>query len=264
MTSQNMKNHIYLLFSFFFSIAVQGQETFQPKQVGENAGIIYNQEFAVGVRAHTHGWAVGVNFGNLKTYYLTKYMHFEFGELKHAKEVRQSFDTPSALNGRISKAFKYGKQNSLLVLRAGIGAKRYFSEKAKHKGVAVGISYEGGATLGLLKPYYLELRAPDGAFTISTKYSEATADRFLDIWQIHGASGWVKGFSEISFLPGINGKFAVHFDWGAYDEYVKSLEAGIMVDVFTRKAPIMVELDNVENNQVFLNLFLHLQFGKRW
>jgi len=37
-----------------------------------------------------------------------------------------------------------------------------------------------------------------------------------------------------------------------------------MVDVFTRKAPIMVELDNVENNQVFLNLFLHLQFGKRW
>jgi hypothetical protein len=191
-------------------------------------------------------------------------MHFEIGELKHAKEVRQSFDTPSALNGRISRAFKYGKQNNLFVLRGSLGAKRYFSEKAKHKGVAVGISYEGGATLGLLKPYYLELRAGDGQFTASTKYSAATADSFLDIWKIHGASGWTKGISEISFLPGINGKFAVHFDWGAYDEYVKSLEAGIMVDVFTRKAPIMVELDNVENNQVFLNLFLHLQFGKRW
>jgi hypothetical protein len=259
-----MKINIYLLFSLFFSCALQGQETFQPKQLNENVGIIYNQEFSVGARMHTHGWAAGVNFGNLKTYYLTKYMHFEFGELKHAKEVRQSFDTPSALNGRISRAFKYGKQNNLFVLRSSVGAKRYFSEKAKHKGVAVGISYEGGATLGLLKPYYLELRAPDGQYTISTKYSEASDSRFLDIWQIHGASGLGKGISEISFLPGINAKFAVHFDWGAYDEYVKSLEAGIMVDAFTRKAPIMVELDNVENSQVFINLFLHLQFGKRW
>lgn len=259
-----MKIYIYLLFSLFFSLSLHGQETIQPKQMNENVGIIYNQEFAVGIRMHTHGWAAGVNFGNLRTYYQTKYLHFEFGELKHAKEVRQSFDTPSTLNGRISRAFKYGKQNNLFVLRGSVGAKRYFSEKAKHKGVAVGISYEGGVTLGLLKPYYLELRASDGQFTTATKYSEATADRFLDIWQIHGASGWTKGFGEISFLPGINGKVAVHFDWGAFDEYVKSMEAGIMVDVFTRKAPIMVETGNVENNQLFLNLFVHLQFGKRW
>lgn len=227
-------------------------------------GVVYNQEFALGFRMHTNGFAIGTTFGKLKTYYQTNYWHFELGELKHEKEFRQSFDTPTPINGRISRAFKYGKQNNLYVLRGAKGVKRYFSEKAKHKGVAFGISYEGGATLGLLKPYYLELRAGDGRVTVPTKYSEEQANRFLDIYAIQGASGWTKGLGELSVIPGAHGKFAVHFDWGAFDEYLKSIEAGIMVDFFSKKVPIMVEQENVENNQLFLNLFLHLQFGKRW
>ena len=259
----NIRLKLYLLPLLLSSVVLTAQETFQPKQLEEDKGIIYNQEFAIGLRVHTHGFSVGANIGKLKTYYLTKYLHFELGELKHQKEVRQNFDTPSTLNGRISRAFKYGKQNNLYVLRGGIGAKRYFTEKAKHKGVAVGISYEGGATLGILKPYYLELRAGDGKFSASKKYTDDKV-RFLDITQIHGASSWTKGFGDISLLPGINAKLAVHFDWGAYDEYVKSIEGGIMIDAFSRKAPIMVEVAGVENPRLFINLFLHLQFGKRW
>jgi hypothetical protein len=241
------------------------QETIQPKQMDDPAkGIIYNREFSTNFRLHTHGLSFGISGGRLQTYYRTKYWHVEVGELKHAKEFRQSWDAPSSLNGRVSRAFKYGKQNNLLVLRGGIGNKRYFSEKAKHKGVAVGISYEAGGTLGLLKPYYLELQSGDGNTTYAARYSEETASRFLDITKIHGASSWGKGFGQASFLPGAHARFSVHFDWGAFDEYLKSFEGGVMVDVFARKAPIMVELDNVENNQLFLNLFLNLQFGKRW
>jgi hypothetical protein len=252
-----------LLLSF---TAMQAQETFQPKQLDDPAkGIVYNKEFAVGLRMHTNGFSLGVNLGEIKTYYRTRYWHFEIGELQHPKEFRQSFDTPSTVNGRISRAFKYGKENSLLVLRAAIGEKRYFSEKAKYKGVAVGLSYEAGATLGMLKPYYLELRAGDGRASITTKYSETTAARFLDIWQIQGASSWSEGLGELSLVPGAHLKAAVHFDWGAYDAYLKSIEAGVMVDAFARETPIMVETSpSVENKQLFINLFLHLQFGKRW
>jgi hypothetical protein len=260
-----MKLKIYLLTILSCAaLGLSAQETIQPKQLDDaSKGIIYNKEFALGLRLHTHGLAAGFSIGKIKTYYLTKYFHIELGELKHAKEIRQSFDTPSTLSGRISRAFKYGKQNNLYAIRAGIGRKRYFSEKAKHKGVAVGISYEAGATLGLLKPYYLELRSENNR-SVATKYSEEDAARFLDITQIHGSSGWSKGLTEISLLPGAHGRAAVHFDWGAFDEYLKSIEAGIMVDVFSRKAPIMVEADNVENNQLFINLFIHLQFGKRY
>lgn len=259
------EKYFLLLLIGFCALNLAAQETIQPKQLEDpSKGIVYNREFAMNFRLHTHGYSFGANFGTLQTYYRTKYWHFELGELKHAKEFRQSWDAPSSLNGRVSKAFKYGKQNNLFVLRGGLGGKRYFSEKAKHKGVAVGISYEGGATLGLLKPYYLELQAGDGNLSYSARYTEENAARFLDINKIHGASSWTKGFGHLSAIPGAHARFAVHFDWGAFDEYLKSFEGGVMVDFFTKKAPIMVELPGVENNQLFLNLFLNLQFGKRW
>jgi hypothetical protein len=221
----------------------------------------------VGARIHTNGFALGVDIGRLKTYYLTQFIHFEIGELKHDREVRQSFDFPSSLNGKISRAFKYGKRNSLYTLRVGFGQKRYFSEKAKKKGVAVGLTYQFGPTLGLVKPYYLELfpseNSPD-RLPISTRYSALTHDRFTEIWNIYGASNWTKGLDELSVLPGGHLKVAMHFDWGAFDEYIKAFEAGFMLDVFAKKAPIMVEIDGIENRPYFLNLFLNIQFGKRW
>jgi len=253
-----------ILLPLFF--AASGQNTFQPKQLDEAfKGIIYNQETAFNVRLHTNGFAFGLDFGKIKTYYQTKYLHIELGELKHNRETRQSPDNATSQNGTVSRAFKFGKKNNLYTLRVGYGTKRYFSEKAKRKGVSVGLNYEIGPTLGLIKPYYIELRTADGGPNPqSTKYSEEVHDRFLDVWSIHGSSGWTRGLDELSVLPGVHGKISVHFDWGAFDQYVKAVEAGIMLDVFSRKAPIMVETEEVRNRAYFLNLFLNLQFGKRW
>lgn len=260
-----MKHRLHIILPMIlFCFAAQAQQVIQPRPMKEDAGILYNQEFATGLRLHTNGFAVGITMGNIETYYRTRFFHAELGEIKHPKEYRQSFDNPGSINGRIARPFKFGKQNNFYVLRGGIGIKRYLTEKAKHKGVAVGLAYEGGLTMGILKPYYLELRSTEGINSVSTKYTPETADRFLNIWQIHGASSWTRGLGELSLLPGAHGKVSVHFDWGAFDEYVKAIEAGVMVDVFTKKAPIMVETADVQNSQVFINLFLHLQFGKRW
>jgi hypothetical protein len=265
-------NQIAPVFAFLVFLAgnsLSGQETFQPKQVDDidNKGLIYNREVAFNIRLHTNGFAMGAEFGRLRTYYLTRTFHIELGELKHHKEYRTNLDRSSA-TGRISRSFIFGKQNNFFVLRGGIGQKRYFSEKAKTKGVAVGISYKGGPSLGLLKPYYLELLSTEnnpGPFvsTVSAKYSKDIHDEFLDPWNIFGASNWTRGFDEIKLVPGLHGQFAVHFDWGAFDEYLKAVEAGVMLDVYLRKVPIMVETPNVENRPFFLNLFINLQLGKR-
>lgn len=238
----------------------------------ENKGIVYNKEFTVDLKLHTHGYALGVNIGKLKTYYLTQYYNIELGELKHPKEFRQSFDFQSPQTSKVSRAFVFGKQNNFFVLRGGYGEKRYFSEKAKRRGLAVGVSYEAGPSIGFLKPYYLELvRFVDGdlnQFIIrSENYSEDNRDTFLDITSIYGSSGFSKGLSEISLIPGGHAKAAVHFDWGAFDEFVKAIEAGIMVDFYFQTVPIMVEspeVPNVENSSIFFNLYINLQLGKRW
>jgi hypothetical protein len=264
-----MKNIFTLILAFvsgLVAVDAQGLDYERPL-MDESKGVIYNKELAFDIRMHTYGFALSTSIGRIKTYYLTNYFHLEVGEIRHPKEQRQSFDYPS--NGKTSRSFVYGKQNSFLVVRAGKGAKRYLSEKAKRKGVAVGINYEGGVALGILKPYYLDFwrsdsNNPSNVYIISEKYTGDNEDSFLDISRIYGSSGFLKGFNEISVVPGVQGKFGVHFAWGAFDEFVKAFEAGIMVDVFFKKIPIIVEVQNAENRPFFINLYLSLQLGKRW
>lgn len=239
-----------------------------------NKGILYSREVTVDFKIHTNGFGLGVNIGELQSYNKTSFWNIELMEIKHPKELRQSFDFQPTTNGKVSRAFIFGKRNSFFSLRGGFGQKRYFSEKAKRKGVAIGLSYSAGPSLGILKPYYLELKyqedQPQGNSDIvirSEKYSEDNSDVFLDISDIFGASSFARGLSEISVVPGGHAKVALHFDWGAFDEFVKAVEAGIMVDFYFRTIPIMVEAPSVtaaENTPIFINLFLNLQLGKRW
>lgn len=228
-------------------------------------GILYNQERALEIRPHSNGGAVGFQFGKIVTYYKTRYYQFDIGLLKHPKEFRQSitFHSGNPFTGT-ANSFTYGKQNHLIILRAGFGEKKYFSDKAKRKGIAVGVNYQLGASLGLLKPYYLNLsRLEDNGFEdyISTeRYSEENAALFLDETKIIGPASFLKGFDEISIVPGLNARIGAHFSLGAFDKYVKAFEMGIAVDAFVKRIPIMV----IENNTpVFINGYLSFQIGKR-
>ena len=150
-----------------------------------------------------------------------------------------------------------------MVLRAGMGEKRYFSEKARRKGVAVGINYEGGVSLGLLKPYYLNLSRvePSGDQRIvAERYSAENADVFLDVNRIYGSASFYKGFNEISAMPGLHGKIGLHLSHGAFDRGVRALEIGMMIDAYFKRVPIMV-IDN--NLPFFFNGYITLQLGRR-
>jgi hypothetical protein len=252
----------FLFFGVFLLVVACAQAQTSSSSTG-GAGILYNRETVFNLKLTTNrGFAPGMEFGRLRTYYKTTYFHFNVGEIKHAKETRQSAD-PSV--GRSFRPFVFGKQNNLLVARAGWGAKRYFTEKARTRGVAVGMSYAVGPTLGMLKPYYLALRrpAPDNPGSsriVHEKYSTDNADIFLDNTRILGASPFTRGLGEIDLAPGAHATLALHLDWGAFDEFVKALEIGAMIDVFARNTPIMVLEDN---NPVFFNFFVNLQLGKR-
>jgi len=247
------------------SFCIHGQTTIQPKQIDYSLiGILYNHERAGDLQIHTNGFALAYVVGDIRKYYLTRYRYFGVGLLKHPREYRQAVNFQSGnLILKTSSAFAYGKQHNFIVARAGIGEKRYFSEKAKRKGVAVGISYEGGISLGILKPYYLDLNRLEpsgGSVAVTEKYSEENADLFLDVSRIQGAASFFKGIDEISILPGFHGKIGAHFSIGAFERDVRALELGIMCDIYFKRVPLMI----IENNQpFFLNLYATLQIGRR-
>lgn len=255
------------------SLRVLAQEVIVPGQnyYEERKGIVYNREFSVNFKLHTQGYSFGVDIGRLKTYYRTQFYSIEIGEIKHPKEFRQSFEGRNPVTNQIARAFIFGKANNFIPLRVGFGETRYLSEKAKRKGLAIGVSYAVGPSLGILKPYYLDLLRDrnDGSnqYISSERYSGTNDTIFLNIYKVFGSSGFAKGLGQVQLMPGAHAKFAVHFDWGAFDEFVKALDAGIMLDLYFKKVPIMVDsplVTNAENKPFFVNLYLNLQLGKRW
>lgn len=258
-----------LLGLFFISLTINlaAQKVFQPKQINTNfKGLVYKEEFSFDLRVMTHGGSIGYTVGELQTYYKTNYYQFELGYLKDSRERKQNMNTTFRTEGS-SESFVYGKQNSLFVLRGGKGFKKYLSEKAIRRGIAVGYSFEGGVSLGVLKPTYLKLKYateenPSGEIR-SERYSEEIRDKYLDFNSIFGGSSFWEGFFESTIAVGLHGKASGHFALGAFEEYVRSSELGISFDLFPKKMPIFVETEALKNRRLFLNLFVSFHIGKR-
>jgi len=264
-----MKFYFLIFFIVLSGFTLSGQKSFQPKQVDFDwKGIIYRNENTGRITLHTNGFSLAYNSGRVKTYYLTNYYHAEIGYLSDSREQRQSRNLPQSFN-KISQSFRYGKQNQAFVLRAGKGTKKLLTDKAKRKGVAIGINYEAGPAIALLKPVYLELMynlEQDNRFFNELrveKYSEDNAEKFLDYNSIFGGGPASKGWTELSIVPGLQGKLALFFSLGAYEEFAKSIEIGIMGDLFIKKIPIMVETQAISNKPYFLNFYATVEFGKR-
>lgn len=259
---------IYLqLILMLFVLQLPAQVTFQPKALDFDwKGVVYNNERTVDFRLHPNGWALAYNTGTILTYEKTKYYQFEIGKHSDPREKTQS--RPYNLNlVRGAGSFTYGKINNFYVARAGMGRKKYLSEKAIRKGIAVAYNYQVGPTLGILKPYYLRVYADRGDLpghtTRNIKYTEENAEKFLDLRSVASESNFAEGLLESKIIPGIQGKIGVHFDAGAYDEFVKAIEIGAMIDIFTQTIPLMAPTQNHSNKPFFLNLYVNLQFGKR-
>lgn len=259
-----MKKLFYILCFLSIGSIIGAQTTIQPRQMDYSySGVLYSEESSFQVGLHSSGFYLGYRKGLIKKYYLTTFYHFDLANLKHPKEYHQSIRAQSVLHNIPSgNGFTYGKQNSFFALRGGLGARRYYSEKAKRKGVSVALTYEGGASLGILKPYYLDISTyeNDRYFIRAIRYSENSKSEFLDLNKIAGSSSVLKGLTQISVIPGLQGKAALNFAFGEAEQFIKSLEAGLGIDVYMRKIPIMIESPNTA---YFINFFLGIDFGKR-
>ena len=263
------KNIIVFIFCLAIGFPLTGQKTFQPKSTDNDwVGIIYRKEMAYEGRLYTNGASIGINVGTIDTYLKTSYYHLSIGYLTDPREKRQNRNISFGFPER-SRSFIFGKQNNIINLRGGFGRKRFISEKARRKGVAIGYDYQIGPSLALVKPYFLNLifavEGPNGneRELRAVRFTEENAELFTDFNNIFGGAGYFNGFGDISVTPGIQGYYGLFFSLGAFDEYVKSFEVGLMADIYVRKVPILIETEAVKNRPYFFNLYLKFIFGKR-
>ena len=258
-----------LTFILLFALCTSGaaQVVFQPKQIDfTNKGVLYDTERAFDIKFYTNGFGLAVNIGEIESYYRTSYFTVEFGTLKDFRERRQNKNVNFSGVG-LSSSFTYGKQNSIYMFKFARGTKHYLTEKAKRRGLAVGLSYNYGLSLVLKKPYYLQIVDFEAdnfdEALLTERLTDDNRERFLDYNSIFGGTGFFEGFWNIRPTVGFHGKAGAHFAFGAFDKAVKAIEVGLQVDAFPRRLPILVERDDIRNKYVHINMYVLAHFGKR-
>lgn len=233
--------------------------------------IVFRNEFAVGGIVHSNGWGLSLHFVKINNISKKTVREISVYDIRHPKEYR----LPGlSLTGQSSaNSYIYGKRNNLFAINASIGTVRTIAEKARRSGVEVDFYYAGGVSLGILKPYYLDIITDivdQTPIVEQVRYTEETADLFTN-GIIVGSSGFGYGWDKVKFHPGIHAKVALQFDWANYNEFVKAIEAGIMLNVFAPSINDMLKgnfsgiylLANEDEAYCFANLYIRLKLGKR-
>ncbi len=236
----------------------------------ENFSTLKQKELSFGGRMNTNGWSISSTYDRSSGFYDSRFYRLELVNYKDPKEKKVNNESAITVNSRFGnhpKSYIYAKQNSFFSLQLSTGKRLLIGDKAEKNGVSAEFIYQYGISVGLIKPYYLDLIytiQSDGFtqnITRSERYSEANHDKFLDQRYIFGAAGFSNGLTEITPVPGLHAKTGFHFDWSPFNEIVRALDVGISADVYFRKIPIML---NDQNKFYFVNFYLGIEFGKRW
>ncbi len=270
-----VKNLIFCL-CIIVSVSVNADAQ-APVSSAQTAQLLYRKESTFGIVAHTTGWGFNYRNGKHLTGDNKRVYELEFLKVRSPKEVK--VDNPSVDN---PKGFYYGKLNSVFFLRGGIGfqhviyGKDNYANAESNKGtqgegdMLSGVNSEesskvieirylifGGASLAFAKPIYLDI--------INTSLNTVTTERYdpekHPLSYIYGKAPFSRGIEQTKIHPGLYAKMGLSFEFSPYSDGVKTLETGIVLDYFATPIPMMAYNKPLP---LFLNLYLSINFGKKW
>ncbi len=251
-----MRKQIFLLsVAVFVSVSLFSQ---RKQKLTDPRDYQYKHEASAGGRIQTNGFSIFGEYGWIKDIKRTRLLQLEYSYFIDYRQKKQ--------NSRITggRDYVFGVQNRFHTIRVAYGFKRVIADKAPRNGVCLSATFFGGVSLGLLKPYYLNLLQPtDGGIpeVKAERYSAANETRFLSRDSIVEAAPIRYGLNQIQPVAGAHVKAGLDFDWGSKDEFVKALQAGVMIDVYYKRLPLMI---NNSNRFYQASFYLSFQFGKRW
>jgi hypothetical protein len=222
-------------------------------QNGEDVNVLYRNEASFGVFIHSAGgFGIGYRRGEHVTGKRKKMFEIESSNFKHAKEVKTVNN-----NYANSKGFVYGKLNSILLFRSGVGFQNILYQKSDKKSVEIRYSYFVGTTLAFAKPVYLEAKTSSSSSLPSIqKYTPDIPEE-----DIYGKAPFFNGIGGTTIYPAGYAKFALSFDYADRYNDIKSIETGIIADAYPKALPIMAFN---KKQQVYLSLYLKIMWGKKW
>jgi hypothetical protein len=215
----------------------------------EEGELVFRKHSIFGFKASTDGYGLSYEIGRFKSNRVTNIYQLELNEKKHRQEKKLS-----TINGFEFNSIILYKMNNFYQLKLGMGQQRIIGGKGNKNGVAVAVVYAGGISLGLVKPYMVDVDA--GGKRFRSSYPTISDSSYQPI----GASGFTVGWGDVSLKPGLHAKAAMRFDYGRFNETVTGIEVGINTEFYSGKIPQMML---TEQKQFFFNGYITLLLGRR-
>ncbi|WP_460567616.1 hypothetical protein [Flaviaesturariibacter terrae] len=221
----------------------------------EEGVLVYRKQSAFGLQLRSNGYGLFFELGRRKTPRWTNVYAAELTEIKHPKEEKGSNNT-----GAFNSSYIYGKINNFYQFKLGFGREYILGQKGNKNGVAVIAFGQGGLSLGLLRPYYIDIQ--EGAEKRSIKYESADSLKFLGFTSspILGSSGIGKGWNEMQVRPGAYIKMGLRFDFNRYNERMQAVQIGFSLEGYGQGIEQLVYNDP---KKLFFQLHLAYVFGGR-
>jgi len=249
----------FLILTFFiFSAFSQELKDDQTRlNNGEDLNVLYRNEATFGVFGHSaSGFGIAYRKGIHASAVTKRMWEIEAQNFKHPKEVKTV--NPYYEN---AKGFVYGKLNSVLLLRGGVGMQNVIYTKSDKKSVEIRYSYFLGATLGIAKPVYLEIVTPTNDPSVNVVSTERYDPDYHFPQNIYGKAPFFTGVDKTKIYPAGYAKLALSFEYADRYNAVKAIETGLIGDFYIKAIPMMAFN---KKQQVYVMCYLKIIWGKKW
>ncbi|MFO7671257.1 MAG: hypothetical protein R6W31_16485 [Bacteroidales bacterium] len=237
-----------LMICISFPLVLTGQG-----EIDEQRHTLFRDESTFAAFLNSNGFSVNYRHGYYRDARNQFLIDADFTYVKDPKEIKTQ-----VVYDYNTRRYVFGKENLFWELKALAGWQSELYRKYDKNGISVRLFYEGGISLGFLKPIYYEV------FTYSA-IGEAVDREYLKFdpsihqSQIGGRGPFFMGFNELSVVPGATVKAGLSFEYSQRDAVIHALEAGISLTLYPKKMTIMA---TDQNKFFFFNLSVGYRFGK--
>lgn len=216
--------------------------------------LVYTRQNTFNIGIHSQGFGAGFKLGKIKNINVTQNWEAEVITLHSLKEIKTM--NLSSYNAR---PFVYGKLNSVVGLRFGYGQERRIFGKPYWGGIETRWTYEFGASLALVKPYYYYVLT---YVPSSSGYDEMIQEEtFHSGIDILGRSAITKGLDEIKLSPGAHASLGLSFDVGKSRMRAQAINIDVKGEFFPMGISLM---DSERDKRFFLTFMLSYNWGSRF
>ncbi len=227
------------------------------KHEEEEGEIIFRTHKVFGIKINTDGYGIMYERGKYVSPRKTNLLQFELNEKLSNREEKATISFDAFGN---ATQYKFAKANNFYQLKAGYGQQYTIGGKANKNGVAVTALYAGGISIGLIKPYYIDVENGVTRERVRTTFTDTAITKY----GILSASGFTVGWRDLKLSPGLHAKTALRFDYGRFNETVTAIEAGVNAEFYSKQILLMGFSDLYKyEKQFFFNAYITIEFGRR-